>query len=107
MDSDPPPRTAASTSFNNESPAAEPGEDPFSTDPLQATGSTLMGALIALLALALPIASVLSDRHAPGAAVGGIEPVSLPATMGDGPRLQGDIGGPGNAKAGAVPPRQP
>jgi len=106
MDSDPPPRTAASASFNTESSAADPGEDPFSTHQLQSTGSSLIGALIALLALALPIASVVSDRHDPRTTVGARESMNLPAVR-DGPRLQGGVGGSGSVKASGLEPRQP
>lgn len=64
MDSEPPPRTAASHLFTDDSTAADSLEDPFSQNPFQATGSALAGALIALLALALPLASVMGDRPA-------------------------------------------
>lgn len=80
MDSDPPPRAAASTSFDLDPTAADPGEDPFSTDPLQATGSTLIGALIALVAMVLPIVSVVTDRQPPA----GAGMVSLPAAVSEG-----------------------
>ncbi|MEI6828308.1 MAG: hypothetical protein WCK64_00480 [Synechococcaceae cyanobacterium ELA445] len=107
MDSDPPPRTAASASFNTESSAADPGEDPFSTHQLQSTGSSLIGALIALLALALPIASVVSDRHDPRITVGATESMNMPAAVGNRPGLRGGLGGNSNVRASGVGPLQP
>ena len=42
--------------------ASEPGEDPFSPGFMLETGSSLFGAVIALLALSVPIGGVVADR---------------------------------------------
>jgi hypothetical protein len=52
-------------------PAADPGEDPYSPgsaqqaafDPLTESLGALLGALIAILSLAVPLLGVLSDRR--------------------------------------------
>lgn len=84
MDSDPPPRTAASQPFTDDSTAADSGEDPFSQHPFQATGSALAGVLIALLALALPLASVMGDRPPNSMRMAATLAVTVQAVVGPG-----------------------
>ncbi len=119
MDSDPPPRTAASQPFTDDSTAADSGEDPFSQHPFQATGSALAGVLIALLALALPLASVMGDRPAQlgvdggdlgrdgsgngpsrssGTETGAV--LTLPATLNDGSRMPARLTRPRAGESG-------
>jgi hypothetical protein len=69
LDSDPPPRTSGSTlapapvaSGRSTEPSPESGEDPYSPVSLFHTTAPLLGAVIALLTLVIPLASIVGGR---------------------------------------------
>jgi hypothetical protein len=67
----PPPASGVDASATGPEPAADPGEDPYSpgqrlhatADPLAESLGAMLGALLALLTLAVPLLGVLSDRN--------------------------------------------
>ncbi len=72
MDSDPPPRSSATAlASTSSSPSdeinGETSEEPYSPGTLLHTSAPVLGALIALITLVLPIASVITDRTSPPA----------------------------------------